>query len=152
MIGSSNATPKDEKFVNFLLHCSDFNNLEFKNFRSIPLGTEIYAVQLIESGKGFSDYVLKKYKLMVFDEFEKYIEVADEKGKYEGIFLFSNDGNPIYSLNKNTGMPDVFEKTFLDYISALRYMSHLKYICDVSEDAILLKILQQINKIHNRGK
>lgn len=142
--------PLDDQYINFMMKCSDFNNLEFINFQSIPIGSELFVVHAIESKNTFSDYAFRKYILLDFNASEKYIELEDTKGNYVGIIPFGKNGNPIYSINKITGEPDVFEKTFSDYISSQRYMSHLKYICDVLNDAVLLKILQQINKSEKR--
>lgn len=147
MINPESKNPIDDNFVSFMLKCSDFNNLEFINFKNLAHRTELYVVQASSSEKGFSSYSLRKYLFLELNEKEKYIELEDGKGNYAGQIPFADNGNPTFSLNKLTGSPDAFEKTFLDYISAQRYMQNLKYICDVLEDAYLLKLLQQINKI-----
>ena len=84
--------PLDDQFVNFLLKCSDFNNLEFINFQSLPIGSELFVVQAIESKKTFSDYAYRKYILLDFNSTEKYIELEDTKKNYAGIFPFGKNG------------------------------------------------------------
>ena len=140
-------TPLENAYVNFLFKCVDFNNLEFFDFKDMSHRTELFVVQSVSSERGFNSYALKKYLFLEWNEKEKYIELEDGKGNYAGQIPFGDNGCPTFSLNKITGSPDAFEKTFLNYISAQRYMHNLKYICDVLEDAYLLKLLQQINKI-----
>lgn len=140
----SDALQDKEQFYNFLLKCSDFKNIEFKDFSKINIGTELFVVNCISYKDGISNYALRKFFLLDFDETEKYIELEDHKKNYAGQFLFGDDGNIIYSINPISGKPDVFEKTFLDYISAIHYMSHLKFTCDIKDEELLLKIFQRL--------
>ena len=143
----------DDEFVNFLIKCSDFDNLEFVNFKTLPKNSELFIIRSVLTKNGYKDYTLIKYKLLKFNEEEKYIELEDSMKKYAGCYQFDKFGNLIFSISSK-GETDIFEKAFDNYLSAIKYMSHLKYICDISEDAFLLKILQQINKIDrgNNGK
>jgi hypothetical protein len=134
----------DDQFVNFMMHCLNFNDIISVGFGNLEPRTMIYAVQGVEFGKGYNGYTLKNYVLLRYDRNEQYIELEDSKGNYAGQFTIGENGSPIFNLDKLTGKQDPFEKTFIDYISAAKYMSHLKYIVDVSEERYLLAIFQRL--------
>lgn len=139
----------DDQFVNLMMHCLNFNDIISVGFGNLEPRTMIYSVQAVEFGKGYNGYTLKNYILLKYDRNEQYIELEDSKGNYAGQFIIGENGSPIFSLNKHTGKQDPFEKTFIDYISAAKYMSHIKFVCEVSEETYLLRIFQ---KLKNRGE
>ena len=139
------------EFKNFMMFCKDLNDIGITGFKKMETGTEFYVVQSVEVGGGFNGYAIKRFRLINFNEAEQFIELEDIKGNYHGQVSFGENGNPIFSICKITGMPDDFERVFLDYVSATRYMSHIKYVMDVAEEGYMLAIQQNIKRSGSRG-
>ncbi len=130
----------DDKFINFIIKCSDINNLEFNDFKEIKNGTSFFAVHAIAMEKNYLDYACRKYTILNFYEEEKYIELEDSSKNYLGVFSFDDTGNLVYSYNKITGKPNLYEKSFLHFSNAQKYMLNLNFICDITNDLFFLKV------------
>ena len=141
-------SPKSDKefnkFLSSTIHHKDISGVDFGKLE--PL-TNLLVIQGVEIGAGFSGYTIKEYKLLNYDPKNGLVQLEDLENRQLIELKLSSIGLPIYSINKFTGMPDLFEKTFLTLKDASEYMLNLKYICEIGEESFLLRALQNL-----RGK